>query len=285
MALSSTAQIQPLFAWCMRAVSLPTYGVRLLSESLRDVAFDTFCILRSLHILNGGFQFGAGFMPFTTNQPSTTLRLTAVKLTVNADVEEDVRKPGSIKRMLIGICHANSTIILEDCVFETTFGSPVMNQLVACMGGRGGQVGLHDLQANGLCATKLYDLFQHLRFVHIAYTSCSQFCTAELSYLHNGCHVLQVMVTNCTFRGFRRVVQVADSAQLTMKDCLVDLTMHQAYGGEGNIAPVVGAPSGDWSQDMSAAAADLMHAWQDLGIPPAMASSKCGACYHLPTLV
>jgi hypothetical protein len=225
-------------------VSFPKVYLALLLT-----AFAMLCSgLRSLHILNGGFQFGAGFMPFTTNQPSAILRLTAVKLTVNTGVEEDVTKPGSISRMLIGICHANSTIILEDCVFETTFDSPVMCELMACMGGRGGQVGLQTFKPMESVPLHIDNLCQHPRLVHIACNLCSQFCTTELSYLHNGCHALQIMMTKCTFRGFRRVGQVADNAKLTMKDCLVDLTMHQAYGGEGNIAPVVGAPSAGQSQ-------------------------------------
>jgi hypothetical protein len=43
-------------------------------------------------------------------------------------------------------------------------------------------------------------------------------------------------MTNCKFYGFRRVVTASDQCKVVMKDCLVDLTMKGAYGGEDNAA-------------------------------------------------
>jgi hypothetical protein len=77
-------------------------------------------------------------MPLTTVQPCTTLCLTAVKLTVSSDVEADVSTPGSI---LLGTSAPHSSLILEDCVFETKYDSTVMSRLVACAAQSGGQVG------------------------------------------------------------------------------------------------------------------------------------------------
>jgi hypothetical protein len=49
----------------------------------------------------------------------------------------------------------------------------------------------------------------------------------------------QVTMTSCKFTGFRRVLHVRDKSKVTMKDCVVDLTMKGAYGGEGNGWPLV----------------------------------------------
>jgi hypothetical protein len=49
----------------------------------------------------------------------------------------------------------------------------------------------------------------------------------------------QVTMTDCKFTGFRRVLHVRDKSKVTMKDCVVDLTMKGAYGGEGNGWPLV----------------------------------------------
>jgi hypothetical protein len=46
--------------------------------------------------------------------------------------------------------------------------------------------------------------------------------------------LLQITMTSCKFYGFRRVVSVSDQCKVVMKDCLVDLTIKGAYGGEGN---------------------------------------------------
>jgi hypothetical protein len=50
---------------------------------------------------------------------------------------------------------------------------------------------------------------------------------------------LQATITNCKFIGFRRVLEVTQGCKATMRDCTVDLTMRQAYGGEPNHMPVV----------------------------------------------
>jgi hypothetical protein len=46
-------------------------------------------------------------------------------------------------------------------------------------------------------------------------------------------------MTNCKFYGFRSVVTAEDQCKVVMKDCLVDLTIKGAYGGEDNAAQVV----------------------------------------------
>jgi hypothetical protein len=90
----------------------------------------------NLHILNGGIEFGAGFVPLTTMQPHTTLRLTSVKLAVTSDVEQGgVVK--DLQQFLLGVSHPSSAIVLEKCTFETTFDSPVMFGLPALAGGFG----------------------------------------------------------------------------------------------------------------------------------------------------
>jgi hypothetical protein len=53
--------------------------------------------------------------------------------------------------------------------------------------------------------------------------------------------LLQITMANCKFCGFRRVVTVLEQCKVVMKDCLVDLTIKGAYGGEGKLMamPVV----------------------------------------------
>jgi hypothetical protein len=46
-------------------------------------------------------------------------------------------------------------------------------------------------------------------------------------------------MTNCKFYGFRGVVEGINLCKVIMKDCLVDLTIKGAYGGEANPLPVV----------------------------------------------
>jgi hypothetical protein len=109
------------------------------------VALHAWCHLlteqqRNLHIYNGGLEFGAGFVPLTTAHPHSILRLTAVKVTVTSDIEEDVSNPDA-SGLLLGTTQPHSSLILEDCVFETTFESPVMSELVVCSVRLSGQVG------------------------------------------------------------------------------------------------------------------------------------------------
>jgi hypothetical protein len=100
---------------------------------------------RNVHILNGGIEFGAaGFVPLTTMQPITTLRLTSVKLTVTSGIEEGASTPGSIPTGLLLTSEPSSSFILEDCVFETAVDSPVISQLVVCAARFAGQVGPQD---------------------------------------------------------------------------------------------------------------------------------------------
>jgi hypothetical protein len=74
--------------------------------------------------------FGAGFLPLYTMQPNTTLRLTSVKLTVTSDIQQGgVGKPGA-SEVLLGITQPHSSMMLEDCVFETACDSPVLFQLL-----------------------------------------------------------------------------------------------------------------------------------------------------------
>jgi hypothetical protein len=74
-------------------------------------------------------------------QPHTTVCLRAVKLIVTSDIEEDMIKLASLQRVLLVTSERQSSIILEDCVFETTFTCPVMSRLVVCAAQLGGQVG------------------------------------------------------------------------------------------------------------------------------------------------
>jgi hypothetical protein len=46
-------------------------------------------------------------------------------------------------------------------------------------------------------------------------------------------------MTNCKFYGFRGVVVAMEQCKVVMRDCLVDLTIKGAYGGEANCMPVV----------------------------------------------
>jgi hypothetical protein len=94
---------------------------------------------RNVHILNGGLEFGAGFVPLTTMHPHTTYRLTSVKLAVTSDVEKDVADPDGIRILLISST-LESSFILEDCIFETALDTPAMSRLLACTASDGGQV-------------------------------------------------------------------------------------------------------------------------------------------------
>jgi hypothetical protein len=69
--------------------------------------------------------------------------MTAVKVTVNSDVEEDISKPDAAT-VLFPIPYPHSSVILEDCVFETAVDSPVMFDLLLFKGSLGGQVGSQD---------------------------------------------------------------------------------------------------------------------------------------------
>jgi hypothetical protein len=102
---------------------------------------------RNLHILNGGLVFGAGFLPLTTFQPHTTLCLTSMKLTATDDYETNKNKPNSQKFVLVTTL-PHSSIVLEDCVFETSLDSPLMCGLVVCTASFEGQVGLQDGRCN-----------------------------------------------------------------------------------------------------------------------------------------
>jgi hypothetical protein len=111
---------------------------------------------RNLHILNGGLEFGAGSHPLIACQPYTTLRLTSVTLTVNDDVVEDLSKADSVISTVAGTSAPHSSLILEDCVFETACQSPVLSRLSVCMALTGGQVGVQDSGYGGGAAVTCY---------------------------------------------------------------------------------------------------------------------------------
>jgi hypothetical protein len=82
-------------------------------------------------------------------QPNTVLRLTAVKLTVTSDIEEhlkDLSNPDNVRRVSLTNTRPHSSLILEDCVFESAFDSPMLSQLMAFRVSSGVQVGLQELQ-------------------------------------------------------------------------------------------------------------------------------------------
>jgi hypothetical protein len=117
---------------------------------------------RNVHILNGGLEFGAGFVPLTTMQPNITLRLTSMKLTVTPDIEADASKSGSIRSALLLTSKPHCSFILEGCVFETAVDSPKMSQLLVCAAHLAGQVGLQEC-----------DCDMHLQCYGAACSSCS----------------------------------------------------------------------------------------------------------------
>jgi hypothetical protein len=51
---------------------------------------------------------------------------------------------------------------------------------------------------------------------------------------------------DCKFHGFRRIIEGINGCKVVMEDCVVELTMKGAYGGEGNAGPLVSNLMSQW---------------------------------------
>jgi hypothetical protein len=96
--------------------------------------------LRSLHIHDTTMDISNKPLPIVASKSLSTIRLSRIRFIVNSSVERHLYSPGQLQgqhRLLVASGH-KSTIIMEDCVLETTCDCPSLTSLVACTAARGG---------------------------------------------------------------------------------------------------------------------------------------------------
>jgi hypothetical protein len=208
--------------------------------------------MNSLQLSNGTIKFGLEFEPIQAVGQLSTIRLTDMRLVVVAGVEPQLAAADEDMYFSVLLASGPETnLILENCTLEVTFDSPALHHLMACEGKQGAQVDvcIHQPSVISVCsisscqllsasATSTILTYQRSTLQPVPLTILKQpvSCSSADMPASAWIPVLQVTMTNCKFIGFRRALSVGDKAQVTMKDCLVQLTTQHPYTA---VKPVV----------------------------------------------
>jgi hypothetical protein len=98
---------------------------------------------QSLHLRNGTIELGLKFAHIMNVGQLSTIRLTDMRLVVVLEYEAELAamEDNRIAPVVIA-SHPGTSLILENCSFEVSFDSPVLDRLVGCMVEEGAHVGL-----------------------------------------------------------------------------------------------------------------------------------------------
>jgi hypothetical protein len=100
-----------------------------------------FAGVQNLHLSNGTIKFGQGFVPITAVGQLTTIRLTGMKLIIDAGLQPDLAALDGDRYMsVLEVSRPKTSLILESCTLEATFDSPALDQLAACTAKEGAHV-------------------------------------------------------------------------------------------------------------------------------------------------